>query len=63
MLLDWVLLLVGLVGAIVVVANAHRLAERPRRGTEWRPSYPTYLVGAAALLVLAIGALLNLLGA
>jgi hypothetical protein len=58
---DWVFLLAGLVGAIYVFTNARRLAARPRRGTAWRPSYVTYVAAAAAFLLIAIGALLDIL--
>jgi hypothetical protein len=62
MLLAWVLLVVGLVGATFVSANARQLAARPRRGTEWRPSYRAYLLTAGAFLLIAVGSLLNILG-
>jgi hypothetical protein len=62
MLVDWVLLIAGLVGAIYVSANAREFAVRPRRGTAWRPSHTAYLVMAAAFLLVAVGALLNILG-
>jgi hypothetical protein len=62
MLFAWVLLVVGLVGAGFVSANARQLAARPRRGTEWRPSYRTYLLTAGAFLLIAVGSLLNIFG-
>jgi TRAP-type uncharacterized transport system fused permease subunit len=62
MLVDWVLLVAGLVGAIYVSANARQLAVRPGRGTAWRPSHTAYQVIAAAFLLVAVGALLNILG-
>jgi hypothetical protein len=43
--------------------HAGRLADRPRRGKEWKPSQRTYLLAAAASLLIAGGALLNLLSA
>jgi hypothetical protein len=63
MLFDWVLLVVGLVGAVFVSANARQLAARPRRGTALRLSYRGYLVTAGGLLLIAVGGLLNILGA
>jgi TRAP-type uncharacterized transport system fused permease subunit len=58
---DWVLLAVGLAGGIYVFTHARRLALRPRRGTAWRPSYPTYLLLGVALMLIAVGAAINLL--
>jgi cytochrome c oxidase assembly factor CtaG len=62
MLFDWVLLVAGVVGSAYVVFNARRLASRPRRGTAWNPSYRAWLLGAAALLLIAVGALIDLVG-
>jgi hypothetical protein len=62
MLFDWVLLLAFLGGAVFVLASARRLADRPRTGTAWRPSYRTYLLVAAALFLGALGALLDIVG-
>ena len=62
MFIDWVLLFAGLIGSVLVFMNARRLADRPRRGTALRASYRVYLVAAVALLLVAIGALANLLG-
>lgn len=60
---DWVVVVAGVVGSIYVFVNARRLADRPRRGTEWRPSRRVYLLLAAMLLFVAIGSLLDLTGA
>lgn len=61
--IDWVVMVAGAVGSIYVLTNARRLADRPRRSTEWRPPRRVWLVVAAMLLLAAIGALLNLTGA
>lgn len=61
MLFDLVALIVGLAGFAYLVAHARELAAQPRRGTEWRPSYRTYLMLAFVLLVMALGALMSLL--
>ncbi len=50
MVVDWLLLLVFLAGAVFVLANARRLAAQPRRDTTWKPSYRAYLVVAAAVV-------------
>jgi len=63
MVFDWVLLVVGVAGAAFVLFNARRLGDRPRRGTEWRPSYRGWLVVAGALILIAVGALMNLVSA
>ena len=62
MLVDWVFLVAGLAGSVYVFANARRLADRPRRGTAWKPSYRSWLIGAAALLLIAVGAVIDLVG-
>jgi hypothetical protein len=62
MLFDWVLLVAGLAGSLYVFSNARRLANRPRRGTEWKPSYRSWLLAAAAMLLIAVGAAIDLLG-
>jgi peptide-methionine (S)-S-oxide reductase len=41
--------------------TAGRLADRPRRGTEWNPSYRTWLLAAVALALMAIAALISIL--
>jgi hypothetical protein len=61
MLFAWVLLVVGLVGAVFVSANARQLAVRPRRGTALRLSYRGYLLMAGGFLLIAVGGLLNIL--
>jgi TRAP-type uncharacterized transport system fused permease subunit len=61
MAFDWVLLVVGVTGAIYVFTHARRLALRPRRGTALRPSYPTYLLLGVALALIALGAAIDLL--
>lgn len=60
--IDWLVMVAGAVGSIYVLINARRLADRPRRGTEWRPSRRVWLFVAALLLLAAFGALLNLVG-
>jgi hypothetical protein len=62
MLSDWVLLVAGLAGSVYVFSNARRLAGRPRRGTAWRPSYRSWLLAAAAMLLIAAGAVIDLIG-
>jgi hypothetical protein len=61
MLFAWVLLVVGLVGAFFVSANARQLAVRPRRGTALRLSSRGYLLVAGGFLLIAVGGLLNIL--
>jgi hypothetical protein len=63
MLFDWVLLAAGLAGSVYVLSNARRLAGRPRRGTEWKPSYRSWLLIAAVMLMIAVGAAVDLLTA
>jgi hypothetical protein len=58
---DVVLSLAGAAGSLYVAFNARRLANRPRRGTAWKPSYRTWRLVAAAMLLLFVGALVNLL--
>jgi hypothetical protein len=60
MVFDWVLLVAGLAGSVYVFSNARRLADRPRRGTEWKPTYRIWLLGAAAMVLIAIGAIIDL---
>jgi hypothetical protein len=61
-ILAWVLLVAGSVGAVFISANARQLAVRPRRGTALRLSYRGYLVTAGGFLLIAVGGLLNILG-
>ena len=35
--IDWLLLVIGVIGFVYVVAHARKLADRPRRRTELRP--------------------------
>ena len=60
MFFDWVLLVAGAAGSVYVFSNARRLADRPRRGTEWKPSYRAWLLVAASLLFIAVGAVVDL---
>jgi hypothetical protein len=60
MFFDWVLLVAGAAGSVYVFCNARRLADRPRRGTEWRPSYRVWLLVAGSLLFIAVGAVVDL---
>jgi hypothetical protein len=62
MLIDWVVLVAALIGAVYLFANARRLANRPRRGTAWRPSYRAWLLAGAAMLLIVAGAIVNLVG-
>lgn len=61
MTLDWLLLIAGLALFAALVISAGTLADRPRRGTAWSPSRRTRLVFSIAPLLIAVGALINLL--
>jgi hypothetical protein len=61
MTLDWLLLIAGIAAAAWLLARAERLAARPRRGTELRPSARTYKLLVIGPLLIAVGAALNLL--
>jgi putative NADH-flavin reductase len=58
---DWISLIVGVAGSLYISLNARRLADQPRRGTEWNPSYRTWLLAAVALALMAIAALISIL--
>ena len=61
MMLDWLLLVAGIAGFAVLVFRAGALADRPRRGTSWSPSRRMWRLLAFAPLLVAVGALINLL--
>jgi len=61
MLFDGLLLAIFLAAGVYVLTNAQRLASRPRRGTEARPTERVWIVVGAFLLVGALGALINIL--
>jgi hypothetical protein len=63
MVFDWVLLFAGLGSSVYVFTNARELAARPRRGTAWKPSYRTYLLLAGACLLIAVGAVIDIVSA
>jgi hypothetical protein len=60
MVFDWMLLFAGLGGSLYVFTHARELAMRPRRGTAWRPSHRTYLLLAGVCLLIAVGALIDI---
>jgi hypothetical protein len=60
MVVDWLLLAVGLAGFLYLVTHARALADRPRRGTALAPSHRGWLLLSLAPLLIAAGALADL---
>lgn len=60
MVVDWVLMVGMLLGGTYVLLNARRLASRPRRGTEARPSQRWWVVVGALMLLGAFGGFLSI---